>query len=281
MASTTLLFGATSILGFNLATLFPATLHPFISPGNRSPSVRHWPALKLEELNWIEELFQRTQPDLLLYCHAVCDVSKCELNPDWAFEVNVHHVDRVLAALPEKTRLVYVSSDHVFGCDGSYDEESIPCPISTYGRTRVDAEQRVLRRAGALVIRPGLGIGDSPDGRTGHRDWLRYRTQQNLPITIIHDEYRSVVWIRELAQRVMDVAKSTEVGIRHLTATRVASRVEVASYLMKQMGFASKFKVESRQQQRAPHIGRVELKSVYQGPLFLPLSSVLEGKSVL
>ncbi|MGB0909277.1 MAG: SDR family oxidoreductase [Nitrospirales bacterium] len=280
MASTTLLFGATSILGFNLATLFPDRLHPFISPGNRSPSVRHWPSLKLDDPNWIEELFQRTQPDLLLYCHAVCDVSKCELNPDWAFEVNVQHVDRVMASLPGKTRLVYVSSDHVFGGDGSYSEESNPCPISTYGRTRVEAEQRVLQRAGSLVIRPGLGIGDSPDGRTGHRDWLRYRTQQNLPITIIEDEYRSVVWIRDLAQRVMDVAKSTETGIRHLPATRVVSRVDVASYLMKQMGFPSKFKVESRLQQRAPHIGHVELTSMYTGPLFWPLASILDRESV-
>ncbi len=280
MTSTTLLFGATSILGFNLATLFPDTLHPFISPGNRSKSVQHWPALKLDDPNWLEKLFQQTQPELLLYCHAVCDVSKCEASPGWANEVNVQHVERVLAALPEKTRLVYVSSDHVFGGDGSYDEESIPCPISVYGRTRVEAEQRVLQRTGSLVIRPGLGIGDSPDGRTGHRDWLRYRTQQSLPITIIHDEYRSVVWICELAKRVMEVAKSTEAGIRHLTATRVVSRVEVASYLMKQMGLPLNYKVESRLQQCAPHIGRVELTSMYTGPLFWPLASVLDCESV-
>ena len=208
-------------------------------------------------------------------------MAKCEASSDWANEVNVQHVDRVIEALPDKTRLVYVSSDHVFGGDGVYSEESLPCPISTYGRTRVKAERHVLQRAGSLVIRSGLGIGDSPDGRTGHQDWLRYRTQQNLPITIIHDEYRSVVWVHDLAQRVMDVANSTETGIRHLTATRVASRVEVASYLMEKMGLAAKFKVEGRQQQSAPHIGRVELTSVYTGPLFLPLASVLDCESVV
>ncbi len=281
MPRSVLLFGATSMLGFQLVTLFPKTILPFISPGNRSPSVRHWPALKLDDASWIQELFQRTQPDLLLYCHAVCDVAKCETHLDWAYEINVTQVERVMAALPGHTRLVYVSSDHVFGGDGLYTEESTPCPISVYGRTRVDAEQRVLQRANSLVIRVGLGIGDSPDGRTGHRDWLRYRTKQNLPITIIEDEYRSVVWMRELAMRVLDVANSNETGTRHLSATRAISRVELANSLIKRMGITARFKVESRYQQNTPHIGRVELKSVYQGKLFQPLASVLESGSVI
>ena len=277
MIGPTLLFGASSMLGYHLAALFPDSIRPFISPGNRAKSVCHWPSLKLDDSNWIEGIFHQTQPDLLLYCHAVCDVAKCELTPEWAYEINVHQVERVIAALPEHTRLVYVSSDHVFGGDGRYDETSPPCPISVYGKTRVEAERQVLMQPGSLVIRTGLGIGASPDGRTGHWDWLRYRTQQQLPITIIKDEYRSVVWIRDLARRVMDLAKSAETGVRHLSATRAISRVELAHYLMKKMGKAATFTIESRHQQKSPHIGRVELDSIYRGELFSPLSSVLEG----
>ena len=57
------------------------------------------------------------QPDVLIYAHAVCDVPKCEAAPEWARALNVGHVERVLSALPVKTRLVYLSSDHVFGGD--------------------------------------------------------------------------------------------------------------------------------------------------------------------
>jgi len=278
MGGSTLLFGATSMLGYQLASRFPQSLHPYISQGNRARSVGHWPSLKLDNPNWIQELFQRVQPNILLYCHAVCDVAKCEAHPKWAHEINVQHVRRVVAALPDHTKLVYVSSDHVFGGDGVYTEESVTCPISVYGQTRVDAEQQVLRRAGSLIIRTGLGIGDSHNGRTGHHDWLQYRLQHNLPVTIICDEYRSAVWIHELAQRVMDLAKSSEAGIRHLSATRAVSRVELANYLMKHMKVAGAFNVESRHQQHAPHIGHVELASLHQGKLFQPLRSVLEGR---
>ena len=281
MIGPALLFGASSMLGYHLATLFSGSLRPFISPGNRAKSVCHWPSLKLDDSHWIEGIFHQTQPDLLLYCHAVCDVTKCELNPEWAYEINVQQVKRVMAALPEHTRLVYVSSDHVFGGDGVYHEESTPCPISVYGRTRVEAERCVLQQSGSLVIRAGLGIGVSPDGRTGHWDWLRYRTQQNLPITIIEDEFRSTVWISELAQRVMALADSSETGIRHLSATCAISRVELAHYLMKRMGKMATFTIESRHQQNVPHIGRVELDSLYRGELFTPLSSVLERGAIV
>ncbi|HBP89851.1 MAG TPA: hypothetical protein DD706_19395, partial [Nitrospiraceae bacterium] len=141
MTQSMLLFGATSILGFNLARLFPGTILPFISPGNTSESVREWPVLQLENSDWVERIFARYQSNVLLYCHAVCDVPKCEADPDWAHEINVQHLRRVVEKLPDHIRLVYVSSDHVFGGDGAYHENSPPCPISVYGQTRVNAEK--------------------------------------------------------------------------------------------------------------------------------------------
>jgi len=273
----TLLFGATSILGFNLARLFPDTIVPFISPGNTSQPVRQWPVLQLENSDWPERIFAQYRPDILLYCHAVCDVPKCEADSDWAQEINVQQLGRVIEALSENTRLVYVSSDHVFGGDGEYDEHSRPCPISVYGRTRVDAEELVLGRRQSLVIRTGLAIGPSPNGRTGHLDWLRYRTQRNLPITIIEDEYRSAVWVKDLSVRIMNLAQSNEAGIRHVSATRAVSRVELANYLMSVLGESPNFMFESRHQRSTPHLGRVELTSVHGDTLSRPLASVLDG----
>jgi dTDP-4-dehydrorhamnose reductase len=281
MKVSSLLFGATSILGFNLARLFPRTILPFVTPGGRTRSLHPWPVLRLEDSAWPKALFQRHEPEFLLYCHAVCDVPKCEAAPEWAREVNVAHVRRVLAALPAETRFVYVSSDHVFGGDGVYDEASSSCPISVYGRTRVEAENLVLQRQPSLVIRAGLPIGASPDGRTGHLDWMRYRIGRDLPVTIVHDEYRSVVWATDLALRIMQLARSNETGIRHVAASRAVSRVELANYLLARSRINATFSRESRHQRAAPHIGRVELATLYRGELFRPLPSVLDGESFL
>ncbi len=221
-------------------------------------------------------MLSRYQPDVLLYAHAVCNVPKCEAHPDWAYDINVLHVHRLLEVLPPKTRLVYISSDHVFGEDGAYHEQSSPCPISIYGKSRVEAERLVLERPGSLIIRVGLAIGPSPDGRTGHLDWLRYRTNQKLPITIVQDEYRSTVWGKDLALRVWNLARSKEVGLRHIPATRAISRVELAEFLLQTFLPEGQFTRESRNQRPYPHLGRVELRSIHPGPFTQPLPSILD-----
>ncbi len=274
MKPSILLFGASSILGFNLARTFPDDILPFVPPGNTSPSLRHWPVLQLEDPQWIARQCEIHHPEILIYCHAVCDVSKCEADPDWAHELNVSHLRRVLEVLPSKTRLIYVSSDHVFGGNGRYPETSPTCPISVYGRTRVEAEALVQKHAHALIIRPGLALGVSCNGRTGHMDWLRYRHEQNLPITIIKDEIRSVVWADDLSLRVMQLAKHRETGLRHLPAESVLSRVALANCLAKSMDKTLNFKIESRDEQNAPHLGHVELISNYRDQFSQPLPAV-------
>jgi dTDP-4-dehydrorhamnose reductase len=253
-----LLFGATSIIGYSLARQFPERVEAYGAP-DEAPS--------LVEQQW---------PDILIYGHAVCDVPKCEGAPEWARGINVGQVRQVLRMLPAHTRMVYLSSDHVFGGDGIYTEEAAPCPISVYGRTRVEAERLVLERPGSLVIRAGLPIGPSPDGRTGHWDWLRYRSDRNFPITIVSDEYRSAVWADHLARRVVELAESSTIGIRHVAATRVASRIELANYLLALLDKPSGYLTETRSQRAAPHLGHVELATVYNDALSSPLVSVLE-----
>lgn len=267
-----LLFGATSLSGFNLARLFPQNIQPFVPPNSQNS----WPALNLENPAWLKALFSAQQPQLLIYCHAICDVGKCETAPDWAHAINVGHIHRLIATLPDAVRLVYVSSDHVFGGNGAYDEEATPCPISVYGTTRVEAESLVLKRDRSLVLRPGLAIGPSHNGRTGHLDWLAYRHRRHLPITIIADEFRSAVWVDDLAARIMQLAQSDATGLRHIAATQAVSRVELAAYLAQHLGIDPAFKIASRHQQPAPHLGRVELTTAYRGERYQPLPSVLE-----
>src|SRR5262245_23456850 len=256
-----LLFGATSILGQSLARQFPERVEAYAAPGEARS------LLCSDEQQW---------PAILIYGHAVCDGPKCESAPEWAREINVGQLRQVLSVLPAQTRMVYVSSDHVFGGDGIYNEEAEPCPISVYGRTRVEAERLVLERPGSLVIRAGLPIGPSPDGRTGHWDWLRYRSDRNFPITIVSDECRSAVWADHLARRVVELAESPAVGLRHVAATRVVSRIELADHLLALLDKPSGYLTEPRSQRAAPHLGHVELATVYSDPLSRPLDSVLE-----
>jgi dTDP-4-dehydrorhamnose reductase len=275
------LFGASSMVGWSVYRGRGAADVTAFCTGN----TRRFPegvdrGIHLDDELAVYELFARERPGLIVHCAGVCDVETCEASPDFAYSVNVDGTAILVDHAPADARLVYVSSDHVFSGDGGpYREDSPTDPVSVYGKTRVAAEQLVLRRPNALVVRAGLWIGPSASGRHGHLDWLRYRTRAGLPMTVVADELRAAVWAEDAARRVWDLARSPVTGLRHVTATRVVARPELARFLDARFAIGARFDVCTRRDRRAPHLGRVELATIYDDAFAPPLPSVVEHAS--
>ncbi len=270
-----LLLGATSVVGFTLARRFPDLVAALANPHNRAADGESWHRARLDEPREWLPLLEAEPPRVVIYAHAVCDVGKCQQHPSWAQRMNVDSLAAILTRLPASTRLVYLSSDHVFGGDGIYSESSIPTPISVYGETRVAAEQLVLGRHNTLVVRLGLPIGVSLNGRNGFYDWLRYRHERGLPITVIADEWRSAAWANDIATRIIALADSALTGIRHIPAAGAVARPALATFLMHRQGLPARFEIRSRAEQPYPHLGRVEIASDYADEHALPLAPVI------
>jgi len=277
---TTLLFGASSMLGFSILRGAPRAgidVTAFCNRNTRKLPEGTTERIDMDEEHELRELFARVTPALVIHCAGVCDVADCERSPEFAQAVNVDATRFLVAHAPPETRIVYCSSDHVFGGDGGpYFEDSPPAPISVYGRTRVAAEAFVRARPNTLVIRSGLWIGPSSNGRIGHLDWLRSRHQRNLPMTVVSDEIRSAVWAEHAADRVWELARSSITGTRHITATRAADRPAIATYVNTRFGIGASFGVEPRAVRTMPHLGNVELATRFDDPLAVPLVSVLD-----
>lgn len=250
---------------------------PFCNPFTNLPECQNWNRIDLEQKDSFKYLFDDIQPDLLIYCAGICDLEKCAADPDWAYDINVRSIKFLLESLPKTTRLVYYSSDHVFsGNRGPYNELSKPDPISVYGKTRVEAEKIIqAKKKEFLILRSGLSIGPSIGGKTGHLNWIQYRHANGLPMTIIADEFRSTVWTRDLVTRMMELALSDKVGIRHIVADQVVSRLHLARYLNQEHHIGASFNILTRDQLKKPHLGRVELSSIFDDPYSRPLPSVL------
>ena len=266
--SRVLLLGATSMVGWSIVQLGKEGVIPVCSPFVRHRACNNWRRTRLEDEYEMSQLLRSTRPDLVIHCGGICDVHKCEQYPRFAEQLNIGSIYTILRHLSPRARFVYVSSDHVFGAGGnSFDEAAATCPISHYGRVRVAAENLVITRDQSLVIRSGLGIGPSFNGKIGHLDWLKYRTARNLPMTIVRDEMRSAVWANALASRVWQLAHSSIPGIRHIVASRTISRLELANFLNRRFSIGARFSIESRHQQSIPHIGSIPLTTRYQDSL--------------
>ena len=77
----------------------------------------------------------------------------------------------------------------------------------------------------------------------------------------------------------MHIADSGETGIRHISATRAVSRIELADHLLTIFRQPAAYRNESRFERTAPHLGHVELASIYRGKLYEPLTCVLDAPS--
>jgi dTDP-4-dehydrorhamnose reductase len=275
-AADSFLFGASSMLGWSIVRSSGLALTAFCNGHTRTLPAGVERGIHLDDELAVSQLFADERPDLIIHCAGVCDVDRCEDSPDFAWSVNVDGTRILADYAPPETRIVYCSSDHVFGGDhGPYDEDSPPAPISVYGHTRVAAERILLARPNTLVIRSGLWIGPSATGRIGHLDWLRYRHDRGLPMTVVHDEIRSAVWAEDAARRVGELARSSLTGIRHLTATRALARPELAEYLVEKFELGARFETRSRHDSPYPHLGNVELATKFEDALAAPLPSVI------
>jgi dTDP-4-dehydrorhamnose reductase len=270
------LFGATSMLGWSILRAAPVPLIAFCNGHTRAAPPDIERGIDLDDPLAMYELFTAERPGLILHCAGVCDVEKCEQSPEFAYSVNVDGTQLLIDHAPPEARIVYCSSDHVFSGDtGPYDEASPTDPVSVYGKTRVAAERLIAARPNSLIVRAGLWIGPSATGRNGHLDWLRYRHRRQLPMTVVADELRSAMWADDAARRVWDLARSGLTGLRHIVATRVVSRPELAAYLAERYARGAKLDVHYRRDRRAPHLGRVELATRYTDALARPLPSVV------
>ena len=271
------LFGATSMLGWSILRAGKADIVAYCNALTRERPERIDHGIDLDDERAVAELF-RTQPapKLIVNCAGVCDVGTCEESPDFAQTVNVEGTRVLLAHAPAGTRIVHLSSDHVFSGDtGPYDEDSPTDPVSVMGATRVAAEALVLARANTLVIRAGLWIGPSSTGRIGHLDWLRDRTRRGLPMTVVADEYRSAVWAEDAARRVWQLAQSDVTGVRHVVAERIVARPVLAAYLNERFQIGAQFGTETRAERKNPHLGKIDLRTRYRDDFAAPLPAVV------
>ena len=242
-----LVTGLNGIIGWNIfikaGESFPETVGTYreAHPRLQGLNVRR---LDVDNPQALEDLLAETDPEILVHSWAMCDLDLCEEIPSMAQKVNIEGTRVILQAAARLKNLkcfVYISTDHVFdGEAGDYSEDDIPKPKHVYGRTKLAAE--LLVRDSGLpwqILRPGLVIGDSLQGRKGPRDFLLTRIRAGKPTHYFTDEWRTPIPAPEMAARVLEIAFSGEPGIFHVAGREVFSRYELAQKIAIDNGYST------------------------------------------
>ena len=175
--------------------------------------------LDLGEPTKLRETLGGLDFDVLINCAAQTNVDRCETHPDEAFALN-GDAPGVLAEICAKAnaRLVHISTDYVF--DGEkpepYDEDDLPRPISVYGESKLEGEQRVLAVSDRhLVVRVSWVFG--PD-RPSFVDWAVQRAREHEQLEAVADKWSTPSYTLDLAEMLQRLMVNEDaVGVFHVT----------------------------------------------------------------
>lgn len=162
--------------------------------------------------------------DVIVNLAAFHDVNGCEEDPAKAFRVNTVGAGNVArAAARKRCRVVYLSSDYVFGLERNrnapYLEGDAIGPLSVYGVSKAAGEQLVQAATdNCLSVRTSslFGVVRSRKGWT-FPEMILQRARKGEPLKVVDDQYMSPTYTLDLVRTVVSLCEKGVTGLVHVT----------------------------------------------------------------
>jgi dTDP-4-dehydrorhamnose reductase len=237
-----LVTGVTSIHGWPIyqklkSMLAPHQLFGIRPPNMRIPDESNVSSVCMTDAAELLRIKNEFQPTHVLHAGGVCDLDVCEQRPKYAFTINVNGAKSILSVFAQSCYILYVSADLVFSGDippgKGYGEADEPDPVSVVGKTFALAEKEIAKAPRHAIVRIGLPMGDSIQGKKGAVDFIENRLKRGLPISLFHDEYRSCITCEDLTDAVIALLAKEAEGIFHVGGPRAVSLYEIGEQILK------------------------------------------------
>lgn len=179
-----------------------------------------------------EQVWRRLTPNAVIHCAALSRTAECERNPQIARRINVD-TTAYLARLSRDIPFIFLSSGEVFdGKGGWYQETDEPNPINIYGKTKLEAEQRVLENPAHTAVRIVLTAGASQRGDRSFVEEMCRSVRGGKEVTLYGDEFRCPLPAGVIARSVWELLDQDASGLYHLGGRERLSRWEIGQALL-------------------------------------------------
>ena len=230
-----LLFGANGQVGWELQrSLSP--LGEVIAPDRHSTGL----CGDLTDLKGITDTVRRVTPDVIVNAAAYTAVDKAESDVETAQIVNaVAPGVLAQAASAAGAWLVHYSTDYVFDGSGSkpWVETDPTGPLSVYGRTKLEGEQRITSQCAKHLIFRTSWVYAARGGNFA-KTMLRL-AQERETLSVINDQFGAPTGADMLADVtahaiVQALGKPGHAGLYHLAAGGETTWFDYAKYVLDQ-----------------------------------------------
>ncbi|MGA2344772.1 MAG: dTDP-4-dehydrorhamnose reductase [Candidatus Sulfotelmatobacter sp.] len=223
----------------------------------------------------VQEVVEKARPDWIVLAAAYTDVDGCESNPDLAFAVNRDGpVNVAEAAKRAGAKLLFLSSDYVF--DGKntspYETEDVRNPQSVYGRSKAEAELRLLELLPQCCIARTSWLFGT--GGKCFPDTILKLAASRPALDVVNDQRGSPTYAVDLSRAIIGLCRNEAGGIVHVTNAGNCSWFEFAREIVKGAGLVTEVRPVSSQQMprpaRRPAYSILSPKSLHQYGISMP-----------
>jgi dTDP-4-dehydrorhamnose reductase len=240
--STFIITGANGMLGNSFAEVL----------SNEYPNaiVYSYDRIDLDVTNEEEtERLQELQPDIILHCAAITNADHCETNPNSSKKV-FEDGTKNIANLANKcgAKIFYPQSFLIFsGGNDEINENTVPNPLSVYGKHKLLAESIILDSGvESLIVRMGGFFGGDQRDKNFVGKFTRH-----LASLIAEGKNRYAVGSRvwqptytvDLARNTLLLLENERNGIWSMACEDLASFYDVADACIKILGLEDKFEI--------------------------------------
>ena len=183
----------------------------------------------LQQAQEVRILLDRVRPEIII--HTACSDQGGNLSA-------IATAAGILAiqSAERRIRFIHLSTDQIFdGTAAPYTETSAPCPIHPYGTAKAQAEDlvRSLNPQTTIVRTSLLYDLHTPDRQTTR---LINATSTDELVHLFLDEIRSPIWVENLAEALLELAKHNLPGILHIGGPQALNRWELGMGLLEHFG---------------------------------------------
>ena len=237
-----LVTGSAGLIGRQVVKDLSET-HEVVSCYNKSKP-EFGPSMKMDLFNheMISNVLLEAEPDVVIHLGAMTGVDLCEKEESMAFDINAKATQIIAQQCSIlNTFLVYVSTDYVFdGNSGMYYEDSVPNPLSIYGKSKFDGEKMVQNFSSDWCIaRTSTPFGLHPT-RKSFPVWVIENLKKQKQIDVLSDQFTSPTYVPHLSKMLIEISERHLNGIFHVTGATKISRYEMARMVANKLNLDEK-----------------------------------------
>lgn len=190
--------------------------------------------LDITDREAVMRFIEAYRPDAVIHCAAYTAVDKAEDEPEKCRDVNVNGTAYIAEACRTvDAKMVYISTDYVFGDDGDkpHEVDDPVHPLNVYGQTKWEGEEAVRRTLQKyFIVRISWVFGEH--GNNFVKTMLCLG-QMHKEIAVVADQFGAPTYTADLAPLLCDMIETDKYGTYHACNGSCCSWAEFAEEIFK------------------------------------------------